>query len=94
MPPGTPSENLMCSSHILARIHMKLGTHIDLNKRILTKTIGPCATTVGPSLSLSVSLSWCMLGVCGSWGFSVRVVEEAFTFNIYLIFLLARLFYN
>ncbi len=29
-PPGKPSENLMCSSHILARIHMKLGTHIDL----------------------------------------------------------------
>ncbi len=29
-PPGTQSENLMYSSHILARIHMKLGTHIDL----------------------------------------------------------------
>ncbi len=29
-PPGTPSENLMNSSHILARIHMKLGTRIDL----------------------------------------------------------------
>ncbi len=28
--PGKPSENLMCSSHIFARIHMKLGTHIDL----------------------------------------------------------------
>ncbi len=26
-PPGKPSENLMCSSHILARINMKLGTH-------------------------------------------------------------------
>ncbi len=25
-PPGKPSENLMCSSHIFARIHMKLGT--------------------------------------------------------------------
>ncbi len=29
-PPRTQSENLMYSSHILARIHMKLGTHIDL----------------------------------------------------------------
>ncbi len=29
-PPGAQSENLMYSSHILARIHMKLGTHIDL----------------------------------------------------------------
>ncbi len=29
-PPRTPSENLMYSSHILARIHMKIGTHIDL----------------------------------------------------------------
>ncbi len=28
--PWNTSENLMCSSHILARIHMKLGTHIDL----------------------------------------------------------------
>ncbi len=26
----TKLQNLMCSSHILARIHMKLGTHIDL----------------------------------------------------------------
>ncbi len=30
VPPGTPSENLMYSSHKLARIHMNLGTHIDL----------------------------------------------------------------
>ncbi len=29
-PPGTQFENLMYSSHILARIHMKLSTHIDL----------------------------------------------------------------
>ncbi len=29
-PPGAQSENLMYSSHILAHIHMKLGTHIDL----------------------------------------------------------------
>ncbi len=28
--PWNTSENLMCSSHILARINMKLGTHIDL----------------------------------------------------------------
>ncbi len=28
--PWNISENLMCSSHILARINMKLGTHIDL----------------------------------------------------------------
>ncbi len=31
-PLETPSENLMNSSHILARIHMKLGTHIDLHQ--------------------------------------------------------------
>ncbi len=29
-PPGTQFGNLMYSSHILARIHMKLSTHIDL----------------------------------------------------------------
>ncbi len=28
--PWNTLENLMCSSHILARIHMKLGTHMDL----------------------------------------------------------------
>ncbi len=28
--PWNTSENLMCSSHILARINIKLGTHIDL----------------------------------------------------------------
>ncbi len=29
-PPRTQFENLMYSSHMLARIHIKLGTHIDL----------------------------------------------------------------
>ncbi len=38
-PPGTQSENLMYSSHILARIHMKLGTHILISMSRTTFTL-------------------------------------------------------
>ncbi len=47
-PPRTQSENLMYSSHILAHIHMKLGTHIDLIERTISPAfIGSAQQEVG-----------------------------------------------
>ncbi len=68
-PPGKPSENLMCSSHILARIHMKLGTHIDL-----IELNNFCVTCHGLRPTGSRLFSGCLKSTCsGIWNTPPRI---------------------
>ncbi len=59
-PPGAQSENLMYSSHILARIHMKLGTHIDLIElnNFTLHVIGSAQQEVGYSGLFKKRMLW------------------------------------